>query len=444
MKVRRLFLLFLFGLPFLASCASISFPHFGDGRIDFSSSPERNIQPVKKYVPTFWHNLDAITSIVRKYYIRPGVDLKQCAGEETVQKIISAPNEKTMADLLNDVLAQCLDQYSFYKTSGDAEREQNGQWLTSVGLELADVPVAGGQTNIIIVGVAPGSPAEAAGFLENDVVLGVGDALLHFADASMRALAGNVGEPVTVAILRGEKMHVVAFVRRPFDVMPVSAYMFPGGISYVKLDEVSAGPAAWTQIALQKMSGQQPNGLILDLRKNSGGREIFSVACIAGLFTRDPMYRVATLQSRIGENAVWARECKKEFREWSWGEFTRFAKKKKLIVLVNEDTASMAELVAADLQQLGAVVVGTKTYRKGSGYSVFNAKDDNGVIGELHLITDRVLAGEKRQPIEGIGVIPDIEISSENYSEPLFLSERVPNPERDSQLRKAIEFLKAE
>lgn len=446
MKLKRLFLAsfaaFLF--PFLSSCALLPFsPVMKNGKVELDF-PSASAQPHKRHVPTSWHNLDAVTSLARRHYIRPGVDLKQCAGEETVQKIISATDEQVMAGLLNGVLTQCLDRYSFYKTSREAERESEGQWMPNVGLELAEMPAASGQMSVIVSGVVPESPAEVAGFREGDVVLGVGDTLLNNADAALHALAGNVGEAVTVAILREEQMHIIIFARRPFDVVPVSAYMFPNGAAYVKLDEVSAGSAAWLHIALKKMSERRPNGLILDLRKNPGGMEIFSAACMVSLFAADPMHLVATMQDRIGENPIWARECKKVFREWQWGEFAHFATEKKITVLVNENTASMAELIAADLQQLGAVVIGAKTYGKGSGYSVFHAKDDNGIIGELHLITDRVLAGEKKQQIEGIGVIPDIEISSEDYSEPLFLSERVPNPERDTQLRRAIEFLKAE
>ncbi|MBU6414907.1 PDZ domain-containing protein [Patescibacteria group bacterium] len=444
MKAKSLFLIFFVAFPFLTSCASFpSAPFMKNGKVEFDFS-SANIQPKKKYVPALWHNLDAVTSITRRHYFRPSVDLKQCAGKETVQKIISAPNEQAMAVLLNGVLKKCLDRYSFYKTSIEAEREQDGQWLVGVGLALAEVHAASGQTSIIVSGVVPESPAEVAGFREGDVVLGVGDTLLSNADAVTHALAGNIGDPVTIAILRNEKMHLLIFVRRPFDVVPISAYLFPNAIAYVKLDEVSAGSAAWLQVALKKMSERQPSSLILDFRNNPGGAEIFSAACIVSLFTNDPMYRVVTLQNRLGEDAVWARECKNIFREWQWGEFAQFAANKKLVALVNEHTAFMAELIAADLQQLGAVVIGTKTHGNGSGHSVFNAKDDNGLIGELHLITDQVLAGEKKQQIEGIGVIPDIEISAVDYSEPLFLSDRVPNPDRDQQLRKALELMNAE
>lgn len=438
------FLLFLLVFPFSYSFALMP-PSLKFKEGEFSILFEKDIPPPKKsYVPTSRHNLDAVSSVVRKNYIRPGVDLKQCAGEEAVQKIISAPNEQVMAELLNDVLARCLDRYSFYKTSSEAERERDGQWMSSVGIELAEVPAAGGQTSVIISGVVPDSPVETAGLLENDVVLGVGDSLVGNAGAAVRALAGNAGEAATVAVLRGGKTHIFIFARRPFDVIPISAYLFPEKIAYAKIYEESASAAAWLRIALKKMSEQEPSGLILDFRGNSGGMEIFSAACMVGLFVSDPMHRVATMHDRIGENPIWARECKKIFREWPQGEFSRFTANKKLAVLVNESTASMAELVVANLQQLGAIVIGAKTYGKGSGFSVFDKKDDNGILGQLHLITDQVLAGEKKQRIEGIGVIPDMETSSEDYSEPLFLSDRVPNPDRDPQLKKAIEFLKAE
>ena len=149
--------------------------------------------------------------------------------------------------------------------------------------------------------------------------------------------------------------------------------------------------------------------LILDLRGNSGG-EIEEVAMIASLMVSEegPYF---TVTHKTKEPTVYGRTRKQVFSG-------------PLFVLVNESTASSAELLAEVLRDSGnAVIVGERTRGKGISQSFFYLES-----GNILKLTTGEFSVEGRQRIQGQGILPDHWISMH------------PQEAGDLQLNKAMEL----
>jgi carboxyl-terminal processing protease len=262
------------------------------------------------------------------------------------------------------------------------------------------------------------SPAEEAGLKAGDQIIAIDgeDMTGTLPDLARQRILGEAGTQVILTVLREG-------VEEPFDVpitraqitIPSTEYrMLENDIAYVRLNTFSNSTGDELRAALQDLLAQNPKGLILDLRYNSGG------------------YLDAAIQvgSEFLPDGVVAYE---EYADGSQDTFNvsgnGIATDIPMVVLVNEWSASASELVAGALQDRGrAQLVGVTTFGKGTVQNWIPLSDNEGAV---RVTIARWLTPNERN-VTDTGLTPDVEIS---------ISEADAEAEIDTQLDKAIELL---
>jgi len=216
----------------------------------------------------------------------------------------------------------------------------------------------------------------------------------------VEGLRGKPGTPVEITVTRpGSKdKHKLKIVRGDIDLPTVRARLLPGKIGYVRLASFGESTARDLDKALRRLEREGMVALILDLRNNPGGQLATAVE-VADKFLKDNKLIVYT----HGRNQEIA--AREEFRTKDPTTHPDYP----MIVLVNEHSASAAEIVAGALQDHHrAILIGVKTYGKGSVQKLFPLKATAGQSGIKLTIAKYYLPSGRS--IHGKGVEPDIKV----------------------------------
>jgi carboxyl-terminal processing protease len=224
---------------------------------------------------------------------------------------------------------------------------------------------------ILVLQTAQGSPAWRAG-------LGPGDEIVEINGTRVN----RVGFQSLVELLRRSRSHPVRlgvihpgkFVSQDYDLKPAEValpsvdrwFLLSPGIGYLHLSGFEQKTPQEVLDALVQLASPPLEGLLLDLRDNHGGVVDAAIA-VAGLFLK-PDTLVMTARGRSSaEKAYRTIPASKQFDL-------------PMVVLVNGDTASAAEVLAAALQDHDrAVIAGEPTYGKGVVQSVTALSEDTGL-----------------------------------------------------------------
>lgn len=265
-----------------------------------------------------------------------------------------------------------------------------------------------------------GGPADLAGVGLDDVLAAVDGVPVSAGepiDLIEQRLRGEVSTTVTLTVLRPPAaQHDVVVVRAEFTIPSVSARVLREDpqIGYIAVDHFSALTGQEMRDALARMRGQGAGKLVLDLRNNGGGLLDAAVA----------------VSSEFLDGGVVLYERTRVNTRFVPVEPGGVATTLPLVVLVNGGTASATEIVAGALQDTGrAVLVGERTFGKGSVQFVFDLRDGS----SLH-VTKAVWLTPHRRSIDGTGLVPDI---------PVALTPEDRAAGRDPQLQQAIRTLQA-
>lgn len=246
----------------------------------------------------------------------------------------------------------------------------------------------------VIVSTIPGGPSEA--------VLKKGDAILRIDGEDIRGitvnrfifrLRGPLGSVVTLTVRRGDAPPFEVKLTRAIIVQPPSVtWRIEGNVGIIAVTRFDARTAELTREAIAAIRARlpRPAGYVLDLRGNGGGL-LESVQALADIFME---------KGPIGGQRG-RRPTDIERYSARRGDDTKGA---PLVVLVNHDTASGAEILAAALRDSGrARLIGQRTYGNGMIQSVIPISARAAV---------QVTTGEyftaRNQPIHGVGIAPDI------------------------------------
>jgi carboxyl-terminal processing protease len=240
-------------------------------------------------------------------------------------------------------------------------------------------------THEVVVGnTLPDSPALNGGLLAGDRITKVNGSDLpenRTLETAVKLIRGTAGTPVSLGVKRaGSKdLLTVQLIRNAVRLPALKGdhynpdhtwdFMVDDGskIGYIRLTEVAQDSAREMYAILMDLQSRGLNGLVLDLRNNPGGLLEQAVA-ISRLFVNTG--RVVTVKGRAGEQAYEA--------NWA-GAFTGFP----IALVVNRNTASAAEIIAACLQDhKRAVVIGERTFGQGIVRSILPLRDG---IGSLKL-----------------------------------------------------------
>jgi carboxyl-terminal processing protease len=372
-------------------------------------SPAAEVQPPVEF-ELFWQALDTVR---REFVGRDDLDER----ELTYGAI------RGMIDALGDTA------HSVFLTPEEvaAEQESLGGSIVGIGVLLGE---RDGQ--VIVVSVVSRSPAQRAGIRAGDAIVEIdGQSTAGLAPDQLAArVRGAEGSTVDVTVTRpptGERL-TFSIVRELIRIPAASWTLVPGTtIGLLRLSQFSTGSADELKVARDSAIAAGATSLILDLRGNPGGYVDQAVAA-ASLFLRD-----ATVYIR--ETATGERIPVPTNADASTTDLP-------LVVLVDQNTASSAEILSGALKAAGrGPLLGTRTFGTGTVLLHFPLADGSSIrlAVERWLTPDEELIfGEGIAPTEEVRLEPDaVQIEPDDLRE-------VPPDEvgsiLDNQLLRAIEL----
>ena len=259
------------------------------------------------------------------------------------------------------MLEQLKDPYSVLLTGDDYKSltEQTSGNYAGLGIQI---DVRDGW--ITVVAPLPETPAERAGIETGDQIIEV-DAKSTEGwknDQAVKALRGEAGSRVAITIRRAGITDPIKYSLTRAQIhmrsVPPGA-MFNGGVGYISLNPVSETSAEELRQEIASMKAKGMKSLIMDLRGNPGGLLDQGVK-VADLFLDTRQEIVSTRGRARGSTKEFYDEAKQ-----AWPDLP-------IVVLVNDGTASAAEIIAGALQDHDrAVVVGAPTFGKGLVQTLF-------------------------------------------------------------------------
>lgn len=372
-------------------------------------------KPICRIIP--WHVLpfqismsrevkaDIIQSYLDKYYVDE-------LDEGQVEEMLYA-----------GMMAGVGDRYTYYLTedSLDQYMENSNGNFDGVGIEVYSTQ----EGEVIISSVMAGQPAETAGMMAGDVIIGVdGEDMRGKVISDVAAkIRGEHGTEVTIQVLRRSTGETLEFTMERTTVVleSVSSRMIDGTIGYISLTGFKENTYTQFKEALDALQEAGMKGLILDLRDNPGGlvKSVYEIG--EELLPEGTM--VYTLDKNENRNDL---KCDGEYLDIP------------LVVLVNENSASASEIFAGAVKDTGrGTLVGTQTFGKGLVQRLFTLPDGSGLN-----ITIQKYYTPNGTSIHGVGIEPDEVVQLPEKYLSTALTE-IPEGE-DIQLQKGIETLQRE
>jgi carboxyl-terminal processing protease len=326
-------------------------------------------------------------------------------------------DQELIDNALNGMLSG-LDPHSSYMDASqyrDMQAEM-ADHFGGIGLEVTQ-----DQGMVKVISPIDGTPAARAGLRPGDLILSLdGKTLegLSLTDAVHR-LRGPAGSQLKLTVARqGEKAPIiVSLTREVIHPQIVHSRTF-GDIGYVRLSEFdeNAGDLVSQAInSLQQQSGGHLRGIVLDLRDNPGGLLDQAVAVADDFLSNGEI--VSTHGRHEQDDNVWYARSGDDI-----------AANLPVVVLVNNGTASAAEIVSGALQDNGrAAILGTRSFGKGSVQTIIPLPGE----GAMRLTTARYYTPSGRS-IQGLGITPDVTVQASRTETPTF------GPERETDLNNTI------
>lgn len=246
---------------------------------------------------------------------------------------------------------------------------------------------------IVIVSVMPDMPAALAGVLAGDVVLTIdGESTVNMsAEEAQLKLRGPVGSPVILRLQRARKQLTLKVTRDTIRIESVRAVRLPDDVAYVSVSAFQETTAEEARTALGKLGGGV-KGLVLDLRGNSGGVLTQATEMIDDYVGKGEL---VVVRSAEGDEVA---EANPEV-VLDLGT--------PVVVLLDENAASAAEIVAGGLQALGrATVLGRTSFGKGTVQMVRAAAPYGQELALKLTLAEWLVAGGRH--IQSAGVVPDL------------------------------------
>ncbi|MFB9067731.1 S41 family peptidase [Pseudofulvimonas gallinarii] len=267
------------------------------------------------------------------------------------------------------------------------------------------VEVLSGEGVIQVMGAMPDSPAAAAGLRSGDYITHIDGTAVdrNNLDQSVRKLRGRPGTRVQLTVTRDgdESPRMVELTRARIRLSSVRSEWLEQGYGYLHIAQCQQETVGEMRRRLSEMERRQGplRGLVLDLRGNPGGT-LDSAVAVSDLFLSGG--RIVSVDGRIAETKL-----SYDARPGQPYEALPLA------VLIDEGTASAAEIIAAALQAHNrALVLGRRSYGKGSVQNVFALDGEHAV----RLTTARYFTADGRS-IQADGVHPDIVLADLALSE---------------------------
>lgn len=320
---------------------------------------------------------------------------------------------------IDGMLNSIGDKHTMYfdkESKEEFEQELSGTYY-GIGAEIQ----LNSDKTVSIKKVFDDSPAEKAGLKVNDIFLMIDGQKTEGKNASEVAnmLKSSSVKTSTIVIKRNSEEKTYKVTKENITLFSVSSDMMNSGNNKIGYISVSLfGQKTYIQFtnALNELEKQGMNSLIIDLRGNSGGY-LTTVTHMLSIFLDSDtvIYKMKTKDKIVEYNSL-----------------TSGTKNYKIVILVDENSASASEIMAAAMQEkYGATLVGKTTYGKGTVQSTANLSD-----GTMIKYTIEEWLTPNGKSINDKGITPDYEVDlDDNYK-------NNPTIENDNQLQKALELLR--
>ncbi len=257
--------------------------------------------------------------------------------------------------MLDELKRKYGDKYSHYL---DPKTFEAFEAATSGHFQGIGLTVSGVERGLRVVRVIPKTPADRAGITRDDVIVtAAGHSLKGLsADAASNLIKGEPGTPVTLRLVSGGhgQPRTLTVKRASVRLPAVRGFMREAAgrkVGYVRFVTFSAGAHGELSNAIKRLERKGAKGVVIDMRGNGGGL-LDEAVLSASLFLKQGQRVVSTKSRTQGPRDYDA----------VGGELPRVP----IVMLVDRDTASAAEILTAALQDHDvATVVGTRSYGKG-------------------------------------------------------------------------------
>lgn len=334
-----------------------------------------------------------------------------------VEDLDDAKRQKLVENMINGGLHK-LDEHSMYLNQDmlkEFEKQSVGEFA-GVGFIMTFDPKS---KRLVIDTPLPNSPAYEAGIQSGDEILKVGDVSAENlnTDEARKLITGKPGTQVSLTMLRGgsKTPEVLTLTRAMIDQPVVSGvsrdpenpvkWSFTlddaNKIALIRLNGFSGKTTKELRYALDQCEAAGMKAYILDLRDNPGGL-LDQAIDVSDLFLASG--DIVRTKVRTSERSWSAKDDGKPFEKSS---------ERPMAVLVNQGSASASEIVAGALQDNGrAVVVGARTYGKGSVQKVFDLPEGGAVKVTTEVwVTPSGKQLQRRMTIDGenggVGIEPN-------------------------------------
>ncbi|HOB25557.1 MAG TPA: S41 family peptidase [Bacilli bacterium] len=342
--------------------------------------------------------------------------------ETTYNKIINDyyqdVNQSELADAAVDGMMNYLDEkYSTYLDSSSTKNLSDKLDGTYKGIGITIIK--NDKNEIVVKNVFVNSPALDAGMKEGDIIKKVNDLEVND-DTKTEDISSIIqgNSTVTIIVVRDGNEITLNINIEDVSVPVVSTKMFSDNDStygYIYLNSFSSTSYDQFKSGLENLESNNINGLIIDLRGNSGGY-LDSCTNILNLFMKKGKV-LYSLDSKSGNQVVY--------------DTTSDERHYNIAVLIDSNSASASEILASSLKEsYGAILVGTTSYGKGKVQQTSNLSDST-----MIKYTSATWYTPLGNSIDGVGLVPGFYVKlSSKYA-------ASPSDDTDDQLKKAIEVL---
>ena len=289
-----------------------------------------------------------------------------------------------------------LDPHSSFMEAGEFRQLDNSSRgrYSGIGVEMSIQ-----NNDVKVVYVMEGGAADKAGLVAGDVITSIDQTDLRGQNMQMAvdSLRGEVGTTVEITVRhQNGEVSNLKLVRDFVEVASVFSRPVDMNYGYFQVTHFTRKSADELLEQIEYMRSNLKGslkGIVLDLRNNTGGVLTPAVAMADGFLDKG---LIVSMRGRAEDQ----QEYNAEPGQWLEGV--------PMVVLVNRSTASASEVLAGALQDHGrALIIGEKTFGKGSVQSILNLRNGSG----LRLTTARYYTPNGRS-IQAEGIIPDVKIET--------------------------------
>lgn len=330
-------------------------------------------------------------------------------------------SETLIQGAIDGMLASLDDPYTFYYTPDEMTEtleNQTGKY-SGIGILVSSDKEGGLSVNRVF----KNSPAMEAGLLAGDVIthvdgISVSARTTEEMNNAVALVKGEDGTTVEITVNRNGESKSFIVPRGKVNINRVEYYIYDD-VGYIILYEFLGDAESGVKEALRAFNDAGVKGLIFDVRSNTGG-ELYTCLNITNLMVPEGL--IMYTEDRYGDRQ------NHYSNEYAYGL--------PMVVLVNEMTASAAEVFTAAVQDYDmGVIMGTNTFGKGIVQQVRSFPTD----GAGMQFTIEAYYTPSGRNIHEVGIQPDIVVELwENYDPSIY----TPDMENDNQLKAAYDQVK--